>query len=141
MPWSRFDLSRLQPVDHAEVSARRCARSDAVVAACRTGTEPFAVLQGDDPEVARRACLQLDGTWWMMDAGPLGRLWIRLRALLLADAWDSGWARDPAALVGFVPRRPTLIVVNGPLPETVGADLARSASGGRRRVRVLTLPA
>lgn len=141
MPWRRFDLTRLRPVPPGSVSARSCDRSDALVAACCAGNEPFVVLQGDDAEVARRACLQLDGSWWMQEASAAGRLWIRLRALLMADAWDTGWARDPAALVGFVPRRPTLIVVKGPLPEAVRADLARRAPGGRRPLRVLTLPA
>lgn len=141
LPWSRFDRRRLRPVDPASVSARHCAASDALAATCREGAEPFLVIEGRDAEVARRTCLQLDGTWWMLDAGPLGRLWIRLRALLWADAWDSGWARDPAALAGFVPRRPTLIIVSGPLPEPVRADLARHAGPGRRRLRVLTLPA
>ena len=141
MPWSRYDLARLQPVLPTQVSARHCARSDALVACCRAGTEPFAVLPADDAETARRACLQLDGSWWMQDAGALGRLWIRLRALVWADAWDTGWARDPAALAGFVPRRPTLVVVPGPLPDGLKADLARRAGPGRRRLRVLTLPA
>lgn len=140
-PWARFDDHRLQPVDPARVPVCHCTASDALAAACREGAEPFLVIEGRDAEVARRTCLQLDGTWWMQDAGALGRPWIRLRALLVADAWDSGWARDPAALAGFVPRRPTLIVVSGPLPEPVRAELARHAGPGRRRLRVLTLPA
>jgi hypothetical protein len=142
MPWRRFDGARLHAIAPEAVTARCCARSDALVAACRAAaeTQPLAVLHGDDPEIARRACLQLDGSWCMVDASAVGRLTIRLRALLTDTVWDAGWASDPGALPGFEPRRATLIVVQGEPGAEVLADLARRAPGWRRPLCLLVLP-
>ena len=134
----RFDTTRLRHVPPEAVTARRCPATDALVAACRadTDTRPLAVLGGSDAEVARRACLWLDGSWWLQDASALGRWAIRGRALWRdrrehpagtvpdVDPWDTGWARDPATLPGFVPRRPSL---------------ARASATWRRPVRLLLL--
>jgi hypothetical protein len=97
-------------------------------------TRAWAVLETADPAVARRACLQLDGSWDLADASGWGRMQIRAGALLGDLAWwrspapraywDAGWAPAPEALRGLVPRRPTLIVVQGPLREAGHAALA-----------------
>ena len=164
---ARFDGVRLRAVAPAAVGARRCARSDALVAACRLGAGPatrswpfgpariewpFGVLQVDDAEVARRACLQLDGSWWLADASAPGRIAIRLRALVAdlawwrplqaGDAWDAGFAADAAALAGFVPRRATLIVIEGE-PDEAGCraldSLGRRADELQRALRVVVV--
>jgi hypothetical protein len=146
----RFDRSRLQAVALHSVSARRCEHTDALLAACRADLRdrPLVVLGCDDAEVARRVCLQLDGSWCMQDASAPGRWTIRLRALLsdLATsvqpqaAWDTGWARNPAALHGLQPRRPTLIVLEAELDPGALTDLARQSRAWRRPVRLLVLP-
>ena len=164
---SRFDSHRLQAVATTAVQARSCARTQALVKACRLGAGPatrpwgqpfghtriewpFGSFQVDDAEVARRACLQLDGSWWMADASAAGRLAIRAKTLLADaawwralqehDAWDAGFASEPAALMGFVPRRATLIVIEGE-PGAEGRkaldSLARQADTLRRAIRVL----
>ena len=150
----RFDRARLSPVPVGAVGARRCAVSDALVAACRRGaappTRPWAWLTVPDAETARRACLLLDGSWGLIDASAAGRWLIRGRALWAdlarwrpprpADVWDAGWAPDPAALRGFVPRRATLIVVDGTLDAAGQAaldDLAQRASGLRHALRLV----
>jgi hypothetical protein len=150
----RFDRARLSPVPPDAVSTRRCTLSDALVDECRRGaappTRPWAWLTVSDAEAARRACLQLDGSWGLADASAPGRWLIRGRALWAdlarwrpprpADVWDAGWAPDAAALLGFVPRRATLIVVEGPLDAAGQAaldDLARRAPGWRHALRVL----
>ena len=169
MPFSRFDSQRLQAVATTAVQARSCARTQALVAACRLGAGPatrpwfaplgarriewpFGSFQVDDAEVARRACLLLDGSWWMTDASAAGRLAIRAKALLTdaawwrplqeRDAWDAGFAPDPAALAGFVPRRATLIVIEGE-PDGAGRKaldaLARQADALQRAIRVLVV--
>jgi hypothetical protein len=115
---------------------------------------PFACYQIDDAEIARRACLQLDGAWQMSDASAARRLAIRARALWadLAwwralrddDAWDAGIAPDPGTLIGLQPRRTTLIVVEGePNPDghRALADLERRAPTWRCAVRVLLVGA
>ena len=167
MGLTRFDSTRLRPVAPGEVQARACARTDALVRACRQGAgpapapgarpgvlvrieQPFSVFHTDSAETARRACLQLDGSWWMLDASAAGRLAIRLRALWTdvagwrppqpGDAWDAGVARDPALLAGFRPRRPTLIVVEGALGEAgrlALVALEHRASDLPRAVRVV----
>ncbi len=147
---SRFDLSRLEPVALPEAPGlRRCAASDALVAACRLGAGPasrpllepwgaariewpFGAFHVRDPAVARRAALLLDGSWAMADAGGAGRLAIRAKALVAdlawwrplaeGDAWDAGLARHPAALAGFRPRRATLVLVDG---AAIDAEAAR----------------
>lgn len=103
-------------------------------------------------EVAHRACLQLDGSWAMADAGgALGR-W-RVRAAALAadaawwrplaahDAWDAGVAHSLARLQGFRPRRATLIVVEQSAIDSQGlavlATLEQQAWGWPRAVRVV----
>jgi hypothetical protein len=134
-----FDLRLLNPVTPADVGARTCAGTEALVAACRLGAGPatrplwqpwarphiewpYGVFHVARAETARRACLQLDGSWALADArGPLGRWGVRLaahaadrcwwRALRDADAWDAGVVRDLAALQGFRPRRATLLVI------------------------------
>ena len=167
MPLSRFDSHRLQAVAPAAVHARSCVRTQALVKACRLGAGPatrpwgqpfgqtriewpFGSFQVDDAEVARRACLQLDGSWWMADASAAGRLAVRAQALWAdaawwrplqeRDAWDAGFALDPAALAGFIPRRATLIVIEGE-PDAEGRRaldaLARQADALRRAIRVL----
>jgi hypothetical protein len=153
---TRFDNRRLRAVPLAAVGARRCAASDTLVATCRQGAaaanQRWALLSVDNPETARRACLLLDGSWAMADATAAGRWLIRVRALWadLArwrppsadDVWDAGWARDTAALRSFVPRRATLIVVEGPL-EAAGRsaldELEQQATAWRHAVRVLHL--
>ena len=112
--------------------------------------QPFSVFHTDSAETARRACLQLDGSWWMADASAAGRLAIRLRALWAdaagwrplqsGDAWDAGVAREPALLAGFKPRRPTLIVVEGALSDAGRQALAALEQRARdlpRAVRVV----
>ncbi len=135
----RFDLRLLHPVAPADVSARSCAASAALVRACRLGAGPadrplwqpwarphiewpYGVFHVSETETARRACLQLDGSWALADASSaLGRWQVRLaaqaadlrwwRTLNEADAWDAGVVRSAAALTAFRPRRPTLLVV------------------------------
>ena len=165
-----FDNTRLQPVLPSSVYTRSCPRTEALVAACRLGAGPatrpwaqpwepariewpFGVLQVDDAEVARRACLHLDGSWCLADAtSAAGRLRIRARAqiadrawwrpLQAGDAWDAGWARDPGALAGFAPRRATLIVIDGE-PGAAGRraldGLARQADALKRALRVVVV--
>lgn len=152
MTRQRYDRQRLNPVQPDEVAARRCPATDALVAACRAdlSTRPLVVLGAPDAEVARRACLWLDGSWWLQDASGPGRLAIRLKALwrdrvptaMLRDddAWDTGWARDPAALPGLVPRRATLVVLASPLDPALLRPLTHASAGWRRPVRLLLLP-
>lgn len=167
----RFDTARLRPIDPGRVSARTCARTEALVAACRLGSGPgnthwttpggpvrlempFGFYAIDDAEIARRAALQLDGTWRMRDASTAGRLAIRAgalradvawwRALRPADAWDAGEAVDADSLGGFEPRRTTLVVVTFAADEKLAralASLERRAAGWRRAVRVLLVGA
>ncbi len=139
MLFSRFDRQRLQALTLPDVQARSCARTEALLAACRLGagpaTRPWAQPFGQrqiewplglfhvpDAEVARRACLLLDGSWALADLPSSAARWrLRLaalaadaawwRPLALADAWDAGLAPSIAALRGFTPRRATLIVV------------------------------
>ncbi len=168
MIFGRFDSARLRAVPPSAVSARRCKRTDAVIDASRLGAGPatrpwaqpwlapriewpFGVFQTADAQAARRACLVLDGSWWMEDAPGAGaRLGIRLRALAAdaawwrplqeADAWDAGIAVDAEQLAGFTPRRATLIVVEGELSEAgrkALASLEQRAYELPRAVRVL----
>lgn len=167
----RFDALRLQPVPPEAVSARLCPRTERLVAACRLGTGPasrpwaapsapahielpFACYQVDDLEIARRAALQLDGSWRMTDASAAGRLAIRAQALWAdvawwrtlqaADAWDTGTAGHAAQLAGFEPRRTTLVVIAG-TPDDAGrhalAGLERQAPRWSRALRVLLVGA
>lgn len=171
MPLRRFDSSRLRAIATTAVAARRCARTDKLIAACRLGAGPanrhwaepsgpariempFGCYQVDDAEVARRAALQLDGSWRMADASSIGKLAIRAqalwsdlawwRALQPGDAWDAGEAPDVSALAGFEPRRTTLVVITG-TPNEAGlrglADLERRAGGWTRALRVLLVSA
>lgn len=168
MPLQRFDAARLRPVVVSEVGERGCAGSRTIVDACRLGAGPatrpwarpweppqiewpFGVFQVRSAAAARRACLALDGSWWMQDAASSGARWrIRLRALAAdaawwrplqaGDAWDAGLCDEPARLEGFRPRRATLIVIERPLDEAGHRALAaldRSAYGLRRAVRVV----
>lgn len=171
MPMQRFDTARLRPVDPQGVDARSCARTEALITACRLGTGPanahwaspggpvrlempFGCYQVDDLETARRAALQLDGTWRMADAAAVGRLAIRAQALWTdlawwrplapGDAWDAGEAASADHLAGFTPRRTTLILVTAPADDQLAralATLERSATAWRRAVRVLLLGA
>ena len=171
MPLTRFDSTRLRAVPTTDVTERQCARTEKLVAACRLGAGPasrhwaaplgatrievpFACYQIDDAEIARRACLQLDGSWLMADASAAGRLAIRARALWAdvawwrtlrdGDAWDAGIATDAAHLIGFEPRRTALIVVEGGADSTclrALADLEQRARSWPRAVRVLLLGA
>ncbi|MBI5719730.1 MAG: hypothetical protein HZC37_18830 [Burkholderiales bacterium] len=172
MPLRRFDSIRLRPIATTGVSARRCSRTEALIAACRLGTGPanrhlaepsgpvriempFGCYQVDDAEIARRAALQLDGSWRMSEASAFGRLLIRGRALWsdiawwrplqAGDAWDAGEATDTDALAAFEPRRTTLIVIvdgaaGATLPRAL-ADLERRAHRWQRAVRVLLVGA
>ena len=167
MPFNRFDNVRLTAVAPGDVLARTCEHTDALVRACRLGAGPatkllpwqapriewpYGVFHVRDIEVARRACLQLDGSWGMEDAGSsAGRARIRLaavaadwawwRALRTGDAWDAGVARSVAALAGFRPRRATLIVVDHSLVDEAAhqtlADLAQQAPSWHRAVRLV----
>ncbi len=171
MPLRRFDTTRLRAIPADSVSARRCPRTDKLIAACRLGTGPanrhwaepsgpmriempFGCYQVDDAEVARRVALQLDGSWRMADASAAGRLAIRAqalwadiawwRALQPGDAWDTGEATGASALAGFEPRRTTLVVIAG-TPDEAGlrtlAELERRATGWARALRVLLVGA
>ena len=165
----RFDASRLLPVAPADVSARSCPATLAVVQACRLGAGPatrplgqpwqppriewpFGVLHVASLEVARRACLLLDGTWLLVDAPSAAARWRARLAALGADAawwrplqahdvWDAGIAASLADLQGFVPRRATLIVVENAWVDAAGArvlaQLERQARTGPRAVRLL----
>ena len=103
-------------------------------------------------EVARRACLQLDGSWSLVDApGTARRLRIRAQALAAdlawwrplaeQDAWDAGFARSVAGLQGFRPRRASLVVVDqAPLTRddfAVLQQLEAQAWGWPRALRVV----
>lgn len=171
LPARRFDRTRLRAIPTGSVTARGCPRTDKLVAACRLGTGPanrhwaepagpvriempFGCYQVDDAEVARRAALQLDGSWRMADASFIGRLAIRghalwadiawWRALQPGDAWDAGEASSASALAGFEPRRTTLVVLAG-TPDEAGlrtlAELERRAAGWTRALRVLLVGA
>lgn len=167
----RFDTDRLRAVPPEAVSARSCPRTEDLVAACLRGAGPanrawarpfgpvridlpFRMLQTDSAEIARRACLQLDGSWAMQEASALGRLAVRGRAWLADatwwrplradDVWDAGFAPDAAALRGFEPRRATLIVLEGE-PDEAGlqalAEIDARAATLRCAVRVLVIQA
>lgn len=167
----RFDTGRLRAVPTSAVSARHCARTEKLIAACRLGAGPasrhwaapagrvhiempFGCYQVDDAEIARRACLQLDGSWSMADTSAAGQvairasaLWAELawwRALQAADAWDCGEAADAGALTGFEPRRTTLVIITG-RPDEAGlralAGLERRASSWRRALRIVLVGA
>lgn len=143
----RFDSHRLSAVLPADVSARSCSASEALARACRLGSGPatrplwqpwaapriewpYGVFHVAEAEVARRACLQLDGSWSLVDAASDAARWrMRLSALRSdlcwwrpldsQDPWDAGVVKSVAALAGFKPRRPTLLV----LPYTeIGTD-------------------
>lgn len=169
MSLKRFDGQRLRAVAPGEVSTRDCAGTRALLHACRLGAGPanrpallpwvppriewpFGVFHVADPEVARRACLALDGTWALVDAtSQIAQLQVRLaaqaadltwwRPLAEQDAWDAGVARSVVDLAGFRPRRTTLIVVEeAPVSEAglkVLAHLERQAWGWPRAVRVV----
>lgn len=166
---SRFDATRLRAVEPGSVSARMCERTRALVQACRLGAgpatrplwQPWAAPRIEWPlgtyhvrqaEAAHRACLQLDGSWAMADAGSaLGR-W-RIRAAALAadlawwrplgddDIWDAGVAHSLARLTGFRPRRATLIVVEQASIDGEGlaalAALEQQALGWPHAVRLV----
>jgi hypothetical protein len=170
MRLQRFDQLRLSAVHPRDVGTRSCADSLALVRACSLGAGPanrpwwqpwqaarlewpYGVLHVRDLEVARRACLLLDGSWAMADA-PSGaaRLRIRLaalaadaawwRALRPGDAWDAGVAPSVEALLGFWPRRATLIVLEHTALSQAGAlaqlsQLEQQASRWPRAVRLV----
>jgi hypothetical protein len=165
----RFDARRLVPVMPADVTARTCPAAEALVRACCLGAGPatrpwwqpwglpriewpFGVFHVADAETARRACLQLDGTWGLVDAkDSAARYRIRLaaqradlswwRPLAAHDSWDAGWVTSAAALQGFRPRRATLIVVAQTAIDDAGlrvlAELEQVAWGWRRAVRLV----
>ena len=169
MVLKRFDGRRLRALEPGEVSGRDCTGTRALLHACRLGAGPasrpalapwvppriewpFGVFHVADPEVARRACMALDGTWTLGDATSSAARWrVRLRAqavdlawwraLAPQDAWDAGVARTVVGLAGFRPRRATLIVVEeAPLDEAafrVLVELERQAWGWPRAVRVV----
>jgi len=172
VPFQRFDATRLTAVAPSSVAARTCPRSDALIAACRLGAGPatrpavspwatpriewpFGVFQTADLQAAQRACLALDGSWWMADAGSAAqRVGIRLRALVAdaawwrplqdGDAWDAGVAVDPTQLADFRPRRATLIVIDQALDasgQQALAGLQERAYELPRAVRVVVVSA
>lgn len=167
----RFDSARLSAVPPSSVGARDCAATRSIVQACRLGAGPatrptwqpwlppriewpFGVFHVHDAEAARRACLQLDGSWALADAQGAAARW-RIRAAALradlawwrplaqGDAWDAGLARSVAGLQGFRPRRATLVVVEQGAARLSREDLAQLAQleqqawGWPRAVRVL----
>jgi hypothetical protein len=166
---ARFDSARLVPVPLPPDGRRRCDTTARLLAACRLGAGPatrpwwmpwagpriewpFGVLHVADAAAARRACLLLDGSWAMADAGGnAARLALRARALRNdaswwrplqpTDAWDAGVAPRPAALAGFVPRRATLIVIDAATLDEAGlrvlGQLEQQAWGWPRAVRVV----
>lgn len=166
---ARFDTARLQPVPLPDDGLRQDPATARLLAACRLGAGPatrpawmpwasariewpYGVLHVADGAVARRACLLMDGSWAMADAGSLmGRLALRARALVAdlawwrplatTDAWDAGVAPRPAALAGFRPRRATLIVIDAHTLDEPGlralAQLEQMAWGWPRAVRVV----
>lgn len=166
---SRFDRARLRAVDPTTVGDRSCAHTRALVQACRLGAGPasrptwrpweppriewpLGIFHVRDGLAAHRACLQLDGSWAMSDAGSAAGRW-RIRAGALAadaawwrplqahDAWDAGVAHSLAGLQGFRPRRATLIVVEqAPISRegfAVLAALEQQAWGWPRAVRLV----
>lgn len=165
----RFDARRMAPVDAADVTARTCADSEALIQACRLGAGPatrpiwqpwaqphiewpYGVFHVANAEVARRACLQLDGTWTLVDAkSNAERLRLRLaaqqadlswwRPLAAHDPWDAGVVTSAAALHGFRPRRATLLIVANTAIDEAGlqvlAELERLAWGWPRAVRLV----
>ncbi len=166
---ARFDTARLQPVPLPDDGLRHDEPTARLLAACRLGAGPatrptwmpwagariewpYGVLHVADGAVARRACLLLDGSWAMADAGSAaGRLALRGRALVAdlawwrplapTDAWDAGVAPRPAALAGFKPRRATLIVIDAATLDEPGVrvlgQLEQDAWGWPRAVRVV----
>lgn len=169
MPLTRFDKTRLAAVATDEVLARRCERADALVRACRLGAGPatrpwwqpwqasriewpYGVFHVPNLDVARRACLLLDGSWALQDAASKLQRWqVRLlaqahdaawwRPLGAHDAWDAGIAHSVTNLAGFYPRRATLIVLNHPRLDdadlAVLAGLERQAPSWQRAVRLV----
>lgn len=166
---SRFDRARLRPVEPGEVTARTCAGTRVIIQACQLGAGPatrrlgqpwvmpriewpFGVFHVANAEAARRACLQLDGSWAMVDAASgFARLRIRAAALAadaawwrplsLSDAWDAGVALSVSGLQGFRPRRATLIVVDQAVLSqeelSVLAQMEQQAFSWPRAVRVV----
>ncbi len=165
----RFNQRLLTAVAPGDVGARTCAHTEALLRACRLGAGPatrpllqpwaaphiewpYGVFHVADLEVARRACLQLDGTWTLVDAPTGAARWrLRLaaqradlswwRPLSAADAWDAGLVKTVADLPGFRPRRASLLV----LPHTaidaaalaVLASLEQEARHWSRAVRLV----
>jgi hypothetical protein len=109
------------------------------------------------PALARRLCLERDGSLQMQATSGAGRVALRLKTKLHdlmpgrprqpEDAWDSGYVIDtPAglqALARFQPRRATLVVAQG-----LKADVLQAATEGlasrqnslAQPVRLLVLP-
>lgn len=165
----RFDNGRMVPVVPGDVTARTCPASEALIRLCRRGAgpatrplwqpwgqprieQPYGVFHVADAEVARRACLQLDGTWTLVDAQGSAERWgLRLaaqradlswwRPLSAHDAWDTGVVTSAAALLGFRPRRATLLVVAHTAIDEAGlqvlAELGRAARGWPRAARLV----
>ncbi len=171
MPFTRFDNTRLVHVAPQEQGVRSCEPTDALVRACRLGAGPatrplgqpwqasriewrYGVFHVHSLDVARRACLLLDGSWAMQDTASSAERWrIRLaaqvadgawwRPLSPLDAWDAGIARSVTGLAGFCPRRATLIVLDhAPLDDAAHAVLAgleRQAQTWSRAVRLVVV--
>ena len=84
----------------------------------------IAVLEGDPPaatRIANHLSLLLDGSLRLAEAGPAGRVALKLqtklhdalwwRHLRDGDPWDCGWLQGSATdLCAYSPRRPTLVV-------------------------------
>jgi hypothetical protein len=169
MPFKRFDQQRLIAVLPRQMETRSCRHSLALVQACRLGAGPgtralflpwqapriewrFGVLHVHNLDVARRACLLLDGSWRMQDAASgAQRMRIRLAAQFAdnawwrplgdADAWDAGLASSMADLAGFCPRRATLIVLEHTALDDQAlrmlADLEQQSTMWSRAVRLV----
>lgn len=116
MSWlARFDTRALCPpaLSDAGVPA-------ALLAWCRSGSEPFAWRHCDTELAALDALMrELDGDRALQALPGAAARWrlrlgLKLRESLgrrhADDPWDAGHLRDLDALLQFEPRRPTLIV-------------------------------
>jgi hypothetical protein len=168
-PWhsaltARFDTAVLQPPPAtlpwppAAAETFAALRDWCLSGAVPQRTEPLRIASLVGPEaavheLALQLCWERDGSLQMQGLGTLGRIGLRLRTQARdvldaqprpGDAWDAGCLNANAAglqaLDEFLPRRPTLIVVEAPSAatlQTVRQVLARRCAAGSRPVRLL----